>query len=183
MPRSPERIRSRSLGHLGVEAPVVAEPERDPGLLGGRDGLFGVLPGQRERLLAEDVLARARGGDHLLGVQGVRCRQDDGVDRRVGEQRLVAVDQVETLRLGERVRLLGAGAGRGGREADQAALPLDGLDQRLAPPAQPDNPGVDHPSQPVRISEKARSAARHSASASPSSRRTVFVPRTSETVL
>ena len=48
------------LRHLGMEAPVVAEPERDAGLARRVDRRLGVGLGQRERLLAEDVLAGRR---------------------------------------------------------------------------------------------------------------------------
>src|SRR5690606_11071217 len=68
------------LGHLGMPAAVVAEPERDARTLDGRDGLVGFRLRQRERLLAEHVLAAARGGDDLLRVQRVRRREDDRVD-------------------------------------------------------------------------------------------------------
>ena len=43
----------------------------------------------RQRLLAQDVLAGPGGGDRPLGVEVVRQRDVDGVDVRVGEQRLV----------------------------------------------------------------------------------------------
>ena len=45
--------------------------------------------GQRQRLLAQDVLAGPRRGDRPFGVEVVRQRDVDGVDVRVGEQRLV----------------------------------------------------------------------------------------------
>ncbi len=70
-----------------MEAAVVAEPERDAGLRRRRDRGVGIVLRQRERLLAEDVLSRLRGGNHLLGMLAVRRRQDDGVDVLVGEER------------------------------------------------------------------------------------------------
>ena len=53
------------------------------------DHPFGVGGRQRQRLLAQDVLAGAGGGDRPLGVEVVRQRDVDGVHVRVGEQRLV----------------------------------------------------------------------------------------------
>ena len=57
--------------------------------LGRLDHALRVGGGQRERLLAQDVLAGAGGGDRPLGVEVVRQRDVDGVDVRVGEERLV----------------------------------------------------------------------------------------------
>ena len=43
---------------------------------------------QGEWLLAEDVLAGVQGADRPLGVEAVRQRDVDDVDRRVGEERV-----------------------------------------------------------------------------------------------
>ncbi len=45
--------------------------------------------GQRQRLLAQDVLAGLSRLDGPLGVEMIRQRNVDGVDRRIGEQRFV----------------------------------------------------------------------------------------------
>ena len=78
------------LHHFRMEAAVIAEPERDPGLLHRRDRILRFLLGQRERLFAIDMLALLRGGDHLRGVQRMRRGQHHRVDLRIGEQGLVA---------------------------------------------------------------------------------------------
>ena len=68
--------------HLGMEAPVVAEPERDAGLLRRRHGGFGVGLRQREGFLAEHVLAGLRRGDRLRRMQRVRRREHHRIDGR-----------------------------------------------------------------------------------------------------
>ena len=57
VPSSPDADLLAQLGHLRMEAAVVAEAERDAGRLRRGDGRFGVGLRQRERLLAEHVLA------------------------------------------------------------------------------------------------------------------------------
>ena len=89
-----------------VEVRAVDEAAR----LGELEQLAGLLRRHRERLLADDVLAR---GEHLLRlrmVQVVRRRQVDDVDRVVGEQRLERV-------VHGRDRLRGRALGRGADDA------------------------------------------------------------------
>src|SRR5581483_3092913 len=177
--------------HLRVEAPVVAEPERRAGALDRLDRGLGVGARERERLLAEDVLAGVRGGDHLRRVLRVRRREDDGVDLRVGEQLLVASGQAEALRLRELLHLRPHRSRRAGDEADRVARALDGLDQRLAPPAEADDRCVHHglassapepyPATAAGAAAgtsiwSAGSAARTGRSSPSSSRRTMFAP-------
>ncbi len=57
VPSSPGSDPLAQRRHLGMEAPVVAEAERDAGLLRRGDGRFGIRLVQGEGLLAEDVLA------------------------------------------------------------------------------------------------------------------------------
>ena len=65
VPRSPLLDLLAQLRHLRMEAAVVAETQRDAGLLRRRHRLLGLGLVQRERLLAEDVLAGLRGRNHL----------------------------------------------------------------------------------------------------------------------
>src|SRR5262245_46954919 len=60
--------------------------EHASGPLGGRGHRLRLVDARRERLLAENVLARLEGTDRPLGVERVRQRIVDGVDLRVGEQ-------------------------------------------------------------------------------------------------
>ena len=138
------------LRHLRVEAAVVAEPERDARSSRRRDRGLGVGLGQRERLLAEDVLAGSGGGDDLRRVQRVRRREHDRVDLRIvgrasndsASRRPCSSANVRAS--GDDVRVAPA-------TKRIASLPDCRFDERLAPPAEPDDRGPDH--QLVRIRE------------------------------
>ena len=85
-----------AVGHERVQlpgrrlaAPVVADLEDHPGRIGGRHGRDGIGDAQRERLLDEDVLARRRGRFDVRTVGPVGRRQQDAVDRGIGEHLLV----------------------------------------------------------------------------------------------
>ena len=65
------------------------DAERDAGLAAGRDRGLRVRDGQRERLLAEHVLAGGGRRFDLRAVARVRRRQHHGIDRLVGEHVLV----------------------------------------------------------------------------------------------
>jgi hypothetical protein len=130
------------VGPRGVEAAVVAEPERDPGRLAGGDGGLGLGLGGGEGLFAEDVLAGGRGRLDLLAVTGGGRGQDDGVHLRIGDHVLVAVEP-EAAALGEGLVGLRALAG-GGRDEAQGVAALDRVHQGPAPPAQADDTGSQH---------------------------------------
>jgi hypothetical protein len=51
----------------------------------GGEHLFGLADIQGERLLAQDCLARARGGNRDLAVSVVRRADIDDVDLRIGD--------------------------------------------------------------------------------------------------
>ena len=72
---------------LGPEAQHVGDHQRDAGAVRGRDHAVGLLETHRHRLLAENVLPRARGRDGQLGVKRCRHADADGVDR--GRQRVL----------------------------------------------------------------------------------------------
>ena len=130
-------------GHLRMEAPVVAEAERDPGLCGGGDRRFGIGLVQGEGLLAEDVLADLRGGDRLRRVQRVRRRQHHRIDVRVRQQRVVAESTSrELLRLAERLHLRRHRARRARDEADLVAVG-DGFHEGSPPPSHADDCGSE----------------------------------------
>src|SRR3981189_1599875 len=95
------------------------------------------------RLLDEDVLA-GRGRLHdLRGMLAVRRRQHDRVDRRIGQDRGVAVDEPHVLLAAEGVGG-GARAGMGGHETDIGTLALDRVDERTTPAAEPQYCGAYH---------------------------------------
>ena len=71
----------------------------EPALLGEAEQLAGLLRGERQRLLAHDVLA---GGEHafdLRVVEVVRRRQMDDVDALVGQHGLETVVRLREARL------------------------------------------------------------------------------------
>ena len=72
---------------LGPEAQHMGDHQRDAGAVRGRDHAVGLLETHRHRLLAENVLPRARGRDGQLGVERCRHADADGVDR--GRQRVL----------------------------------------------------------------------------------------------
>ena len=74
----------------GLEAPVVADGERHLVLGAGLHRSRRLRGRQAQRLLGEDMLARARGGDDLLRMHGVRRGQHHRIDRRVGQHGLEA---------------------------------------------------------------------------------------------
>ncbi len=76
-----------------MEAPVEADRQHGAGAPGGGDRGFGARPVERQRLLDMDVLAGGGGGHHLLGMPAVRRRQHDGIDIRIGQRVLEAVEQ------------------------------------------------------------------------------------------
>ena len=75
---------------LGEERQHVADQQQLAGLLGRLDHARGVGRRQRDRLLAEDVLAGLQGGDGHLGVPRRRQADVDHVEVRIG-QHLVEV--------------------------------------------------------------------------------------------
>ena len=100
-----------------------------------------MLGREAERLLGEDMLARARGGDDLLRVHGVRRGQHHRIDRRIGQHGLEARLQGNAVLAAE---FLGAArrARGAGDELDQVALALHAVHQVLAPAAHADDRGA-----------------------------------------
>lgn len=124
-------------------APVESHREHASGLGARAHRSLRARLRQRERLLREDVLAGARRRDDLLGMLGVRRRQDDRVDAGIGERRSVVTGEGQAVPGRERAGLVG-GARDAGREADPVGLALRAFDQVLAPAAEADDGGSDH---------------------------------------
>ena len=68
-------------------AQMVVRAHHDAGALAGVDHGAGILDDERERLFAEHVLARPRGGESLGLVHLVRSRNVDRLDLRIGKER------------------------------------------------------------------------------------------------
>ena len=95
------------------------------------------------------MLARARGGDDLLRMHGVRRRQHHRIDRGVRQHGLEARLDGNAMAAAE---FLGTArrAGGAGDELDQVALAVHAFDKVLAPTPHPDD-GRTHGGGPARI--------------------------------
>src|SRR5262245_24554931 len=137
------REHARDLLQRRLEAPIVTDRERHlvPGA--GFDRRGRILERETERLLGEYMLARARGGDDLLRVHGMRRRQHDRVDRGIGQHRLVARLHRNAMLAAE---FLGAcrRARGAGDELDDVALTLHMVHEVLTPAARADDRGTYH---------------------------------------
>ena len=130
-----------------VEADVVVRAVDEPALLGEPEQLAGLRGGQRQRLLADDVLAGREHGLHLRVVEVVRRRQVDDADAVVVQHRLEAL-----------VRLRQAGFWRArGRRADDARHVDTEASERLdvddADEPGPDDGRSDHAPTLTRLRE------------------------------
>src|SRR5690606_5583272 len=133
------------LRHLGMPAAVVAEPERDTGALHRLDRLLRTRLRQRERLLAENVLALARCRDDLLDVQRMRRCENDRVDVGRIEHFLEARVELQLVLLRKGLHVVADRACRARDEPHAVALSRYGLDERSPPPAESYDSRVDHP--------------------------------------
>ena len=110
---------------------------------GGERGL-GIRLAERERLLAIHVLARGGRGLDLHAVPAVRGREHHRLDRGIGERVVIGRADRELVLGGEFARQIGLERDAA-READDLGA-LRRLDQPPAPPAEPDDRGVEHAS-------------------------------------
>ena len=131
------------LGHRRLEAALVAHAEHEPRVPAQADQALGIGFRQGQRLLAEHVFAGGRAEADLLVVEGMRRRQDDGVDGGVAE------DLGEIGRQGQaalrREGSCGAcvGIDRTG-DPHHVAAALDHIDHLAAPPPEADHGEIDH---------------------------------------
>jgi hypothetical protein len=121
-----------------MKAPVEADRQHDAGTLGGGDRGFGTRPVERQRLLDMNVLAGGGGSHHLLGMPTMRRRQHDGIDIRIGQRVLEAVEQRDIF-LAAIVLCIDPRPGIGRGEFDGVGLAMRRIDQRTAPTPQPDD--------------------------------------------
>ena len=117
-------------------------PECDACLAARRERGLRILDRERERLLAEHMLAGGSGRLDLLPVPRMRRRQHDGADRFVGEHILVRRADAEIHLAREVAHRLGLERHATG-EMHQLAVALR-THQLLAPPAKPDHRDVQH---------------------------------------
>ena len=116
-----------------LETALVAHAELHAGLLASGNGSGGLGAGKAERLLAEHVFAGPGGLHDLRRVQGMRCAEDHGLDRRVGNDLVEAGGETQPCVGGE----AGGGRGRVQRGDDtQSPTATHRADDRAAPPAQ-----------------------------------------------
>ncbi len=129
--------------HRGPQAPVVPDAEHHSGA--GARGYHDlrVRFGQRERLFAEDVLARERARDDLLAMQRMRRDEDErlhgGIGERFGEigRGLEAVPRGKIAHdIGHRVHAA--------HETDSPAFALHRFEKTFSPSSEAHNGGVDH---------------------------------------
>jgi hypothetical protein len=129
--------------YAGQEAPVLPDRQHHAGMLAGVERLGHVGAGERQRLFDEDMLVGSSGGDDLVDMLGMGCRDDHCIDGGVCENRGIVVPDGNPSLAGE-IGGLGRSARDGARDPDLARLAMDGADQLLAPAAQTDNGRVQH---------------------------------------
>jgi len=130
-------------GHRRMEAARIGDGEHDPRPRRRVERALGAGNIERERLFDEDGLARRGGALDLRPVLAVRCCKDDGIDRRVGEERIKIVCQRNAV-LSAKALGGSARAGVAGSKTDCGALALHGIDQHPSPPTDADDSGTDH---------------------------------------
>src|SRR6516165_144411 len=129
--------------HRRMETPGIGDAEHDSGLRRGAERNLGALHVERKRLLHHNVFAGGRGPLDLYCMLAVRRRKDDGIDRRIDENRIEIILQCDPVFGAKRLRR-GPGSIVAGGEADHATLALDRADERPPPAADTDDRGPDH---------------------------------------
>ena len=126
-----------------MEAARIGDGEHDPRPRRRVERALGARNIERERLFHEDGLARRRSALDLRPVLAVwRCK-DNGINRRVGEERIKIVRQRNAV-LSAKTLGGGRGSGIAGSETDGGAFALHGIDQHASPPPKADDRGTDH---------------------------------------
>jgi len=110
-----------------MEAPRIGDGEHDPRPRRGVQRALGAGNIEGKRLFHEDRLARRGGALDLRPVLAMRRCKDDGIDRRVGKERIKIVRQRNAVLSAEALGR-GARAGITGSETDCGALALHGVD-------------------------------------------------------
>ena len=91
----------------GGQALVMADHQALAALAGGGHHGLALLQGDRHGLLAQDVLAGAQRLDADLGVEGVGHADGNGVDVRIGQQRVHISVDLTAVEVHQRLRTLG----------------------------------------------------------------------------
>jgi hypothetical protein len=123
--------------HRRLPAALMADAEGDARLLAGLDHPLRGLDGERQRLLAEDLLAGGSGLQRQRLMQRVRHGDDDRVDLRILEHLLDIVGERDAVFAGEIVEPVGREVDAR-RDGDLLILGQR-LDHHLAPPAEADH--------------------------------------------
>ena len=89
----------------GLEAPVVADGERDVCIDARLQRRFGAGSGQREWFFGKHRLARFGASDDLLGVCGVRCGENNRFHFRIGQCFVETVHQRKSFCAGVLTRV------------------------------------------------------------------------------
>src|SRR6266849_6544031 len=129
--------------HRGPQAPVVPDAEHHAGARARAYHDLRVDFGQRERLFAEDVLARERARDDLLAMQRMRRDEDKRLHCGIGERFCEIGRGLEAVPRGKTARDVGHGV-HAAHEADSAAPALYRFEKTFSPPAEAHDGGVDH---------------------------------------
>ena len=108
--------------HGRMKAPVETNREHDAGRFGCNDRGLRIGERQGDGLLDEHGFAGGGRAFDLVGVQGMRRGEHDGVDRWVSQDHVQIVDPVEVV-LAAEIGDGGRGAGMRGGEADGLAVP------------------------------------------------------------
>src|SRR6266446_6576864 len=129
--------------HRRPPAPVVPGSEHHAGSRARVYHDLRVGSCQRERLFAEDRLARARARDDLLAVQRMRRDEDERLHGGIGERFGEIGRGLEAVPRGKIARDIGRCV-HAAHEADSPALALYRFEETPPPPAEAHDGGVDH---------------------------------------
>ena len=127
--------------HGRPQPAVVPDTEHDARAPACIDHRRGIADVERERLLAEDMLAGGRGRLDHGPVQRVRSDDDHGLDRWIGKHPCEIGRERQLVHGRELAHLLRRRV-HAAHEADALALVLNRLGEILAPAAEADDGGV-----------------------------------------
>ena len=126
-----------------MDAPRIGDGEHDPRSRRGVQCALGAGNIERKRLFHEDGLAHRSSALDLRPVLAVRCCKHEGIDRRVGEERIKIVRQGNAV-LSAKALGGSARAGVASSKTDCRALALHSIDQHPSPPPDADDSCTDH---------------------------------------
>ena len=122
---------------MAFAAALIAEREDDAGLLAYPRNFHAFADRVGDRLVEEDVLAGVRGLPRRLEMHIVRRGVDDRFDRRIGEDRFIALRLRAAVFFRESRALVG-GAREAGHDLELVGA-FAGVGEHIRPPANPKN--------------------------------------------